>query len=281
MAHRVVHYLVQNLQYDGTDASKLPFTSVLENEFKKTGIKVQETTFQFGAGGIDSFMRTHRIEKEHFVCFDEIVCQNYTTDFLDDIVKLKQNVSALWLAIGGKSTTGRFGIKGIEKAGFTCPEMTYPVRNPLLIAKHAHKISQDAAENKVDICLRNDITTTVDTTLVDGSVVKLIGFSTWQYALKAALENIPFNKFAMVHIEATGDTVTEECVCAIHQELQRPCPDVVTKPQDYVKYQKWVSNPKNIKSDICIVGSGHPSSHRSNGIQTSIVILMHFATKLP
>ena len=76
--HRVVHYLVQNLQYDGTDASKLPFTFVLENEFKNTNINVQETTFQFGAGGIDLFLEEHGIQKDHFVCFDEIVCQNFT-----------------------------------------------------------------------------------------------------------------------------------------------------------------------------------------------------------
>lgn len=146
--------------------------------------------------------------------------------------------------------------------------MTYTLRNPLLIAKHAHKISQDAAENKVDICLKNDINTTVDTTIVDGSVVELKGFLTWQYALKAALEIIPFKRFAMAHIEASGDQITEESVCSIHKELRRPRPDVVTKPHDYPKYQNWVCNPKDRKSDICIVGVGH----RSNGIQTSIVI---------
>ena len=187
---------------------------------------------------------------------------------MDDLKKLKQNVAALWLAIGGKSPTGRFGLNAIEKAGFECPGMTYTLRNPLLIAKRAHKISQDAAENKVDICLKNDINTTVDTTIVDGSVVELKGFSTWQCALKAALEIIPFKRFVMAHIEATGDQITEESVCSIHKELKRPRPDVVTKPQDYPKYQNWVCNPKNRKSDICIVGVGH----KSNGIQTSIVI---------
>ena len=129
---------------------------------------------------------------------------------MDDLKKLKQNVAALWLAIGGKSPTGRFGLSAIERAGFECPGMTFTLRNPLLIAKHAHKISQDAAENKVDICLKNDINTTVDTTIVDGSVVELKGFSTWQYALKAALEIIPFKRFVMAHIEASGDQITEE-----------------------------------------------------------------------
>ena len=85
---------------------------------------------------------------------------------MDDLKKLKQNVAALWLAIGGKSPTGRFGLKAIEKAGFECPGMTYTLRNPLLIAKRAHKISQDAAENKVDICLNNDIMITIDTIIV-------------------------------------------------------------------------------------------------------------------
>ena len=137
--NRVVHYFIQNLDYDGTESSKLPFTFVLENNFKKKKIIIQETHFKFGVDEVESFLQKYGIKKDHFVCFDEILCQNYTKDFVDGLKQMKQNVSGLWLAIGGKSTTGRFGRNGIKKAGFVCPEMSYPLRNPLLIAKRSHR----------------------------------------------------------------------------------------------------------------------------------------------
>ena len=261
----MVHYFVQNPHR--TEGCKRPFTLFLENEFKQENIMVHETSFQFGVDEIDSFLEEHEIKKDHFLCFDEIVCHNYTKNFVDGLRELKNHVSALWLAIGGKSTRGRFGINGIEKAGFVCPKMKYPLRNPLKIAKYAHNISQLAPENNLGICLRNEINITQETNIVEGTLIKVEEiFPSYQKALEIALGKIPSQKFSLIFLDTTEE-ILEACIFSIYDNLKRTYPQMITKVQDYFKYQKWLCNAKK-KNDLFIVGV----DHNSNGIQTSIVV---------
>jgi hypothetical protein len=205
MKKKVVHYLIQNLDNEGSDSPKLPFTLSMEHEFQKqkVNVKISETTFQFGVDQVEPFLRRHGIEKDHSVCFDEIVCQKYSKGFVDGLLEMKDKVAALWLAIGGKSVTGRFAKKAIENAGFWCPEMSYPLRNPILIARYAHSISQEAPKNMLDICLQNDIKSSSDTSIIDGRLIKIDTiYSFYGDAIKAAVEQVPSQKFAIFFIDA-------------------------------------------------------------------------------
>ena len=56
--------------------------------------------------------------------------------FLKGLKQMKDSVFALWIAIGAKSVMGRFPVTALEEIGFTCPEMKYPLRNPLQIARY-------------------------------------------------------------------------------------------------------------------------------------------------
>ena len=241
----------------------------MEHEFQKhkVNVKISETTFQFGMDQVETFLEKHGIEKDHFVCFDEIVCQKYSQAFVDGLSELKDNVAALWLAIGGKSVTGRFAKKAIENAGFWSPEMSYPLRNPLQIARYSHRVSQDAPKNLLDICLQNDIKSSPDTTIIEGRLIKIDKtYSSYCDAIKAALEQIPSQNYAMIFIDA--DQLDDESLLAIYDQIERPKPDMITKSQEFVKYQKWLCLPQKRKNDLCIFGV----KHKSNGIQTDIVV---------
>merc|ERR1712110_533227 len=75
----------------------------------------------------------------------------------------------------------------------------------------------------------------------------------------------------MICIEA-HENLTEESIINminyIYDGWNRPHPDVIAKPNDYLKYKLWLCNPANRKNDLCIFGI----DHKSNGIQTSIVV---------
>ena len=269
MKKKVVHYLIQNLDNEGPESPKLPFTLSMEHEFQKqkVNVKISETTFQFGVDQVEPFLRKHGIEKDHFVCFDEIVCQRYSNAFVDGLLELKCNVAALWLAIGGKSVKGRFAKKAIENAGFWCPEMSYPLRNPLHIARYSHSISQDAPKNMLDICLQNDIKSSPETTIIEGRLIKIDKTDSFYCdAIVGALEQVPSQKYAMIFIDA--DQLNDQSLLAIYDQIERPKPDMITKSQEFVKYQKWLCSPEKRKNDLCIFGV----NHKSNGIQTDIVI---------
>ena len=147
---KTVHYFVQRPDHLQDDCFKLPFTLMLEHEFKKRkiNVKVRETTFKFGFSKVKPFLKEYGIEKDHIVCFDEIICKQYSRSFSKGLNKLKDNVAALWLAIGAKPVVGSFSINAIKKSGFICPTMRYPLRNPIEIAQKAHRVSQDGAKNR-------------------------------------------------------------------------------------------------------------------------------------
>ena len=84
---------------------------------------------------------------------------------------MKDNVAAFWVAIGAKPVIGRFSLKALEESGFECPTLSFPLRNPLEIAKNAHKITQDGADNLLDGILRNDIDITSETNIIQGRLI--------------------------------------------------------------------------------------------------------------
>ena len=70
---------------------------------------------------------------------------------------MKDNVAAFWVAIGAKPVIGRFSLKALEESGFECPTLSFPLRNPLEIAKNAHKITQDIFFSRKLECIHADI----------------------------------------------------------------------------------------------------------------------------
>jgi hypothetical protein len=170
----VVHYLINRSDNGENNTSKLPFTLMVEHEFKKMNVQVRETSFKFGVDEVEPFLRKYGIESDHVVCFDEVICEKYTKSFIDGLIDMKDNVGALWVAIGAKPILGRFSVKALEKSGFICPSLTFPLRNPLSIAKNAHKVSMDGAKNLKDGILQNNIDISPETNIVEGNYFQFL-----------------------------------------------------------------------------------------------------------
>ena len=81
---------------------------------------------------------------------------------------MKGNVAALWVAMGAKPVLGPFPVKTLEDYGFVCPKLSFPLRNPLEIAKNAHMVSQEGARNLQVRNLANKIDITSDTNIIKG-----------------------------------------------------------------------------------------------------------------
>ena len=86
------------------NSNLLPFTSVLQGQFPDGVVK--ETTFQFGVDPIEDFLQEYSIEPDHNVIIDELICTKYNKQFLDSLIKLKDNVKSLWIAMGAQPVTG-------------------------------------------------------------------------------------------------------------------------------------------------------------------------------
>ena len=217
---------------------------------------MRETSYQFGVDQLQPFLTKYGIKKDHFVCFDEIVMKTYSKEFVDGLVEFKENVAALWLAIGARSVIGRFPKKAIEKAGFWCPDMSYPLRNPLKIAKYAHGISKEASNNMLDTCLKKDIILDSNITIIEGQLIEIESiYATCEEALKAALVEIPAQKYAMIFIH--DHSVPETTIFETHAQVNRPEPDMISSSQDFIKFQEWLCVPNKRKTDLCILGVDH------------------------
>ena len=83
----------------------LPFTLMLQGEFPEGVVK--ETTFQFGIDSVEAFLQEHRIEPDHHVIFDEVICTKYTIAFVDSLVEMKNSVRSLWIAMGAEPVIGK------------------------------------------------------------------------------------------------------------------------------------------------------------------------------
>jgi hypothetical protein len=262
----VVHYLINRSDNGENTSSKLAFTLMVEHEFKKMNILVKETSFRFGVDEVEPFLRKSAIESDHVVCFDEVICEKYSKSFIDGLKDMKDKVGALWVAIGAKPILGRFSVKALEKSGFICPNLTFPLRNPLSIAKNAHKVSMDGAKNLQDGILQNDIDISTDTNIVEGKLIILETiFSSCLEALDATLKEIPAMKSTMLFVENGFRAVITETFVS----HSRPIPIILTETEwDNETAQKWLCKPKSRTNDLCFIIR---ANHNCNGIETDIV----------
>ena len=114
--YRVVHYLIHKPDQDHPDIEtsqnllELPFSLMLDHDFKKRNVRVQiqEVTFDPLKDPVPAFLKKYGIEKDHFVCFDEMICKKFSPIFSRALIEMKNNVAALWIAIGAKPVIGRF-----------------------------------------------------------------------------------------------------------------------------------------------------------------------------
>ena len=146
---------------------------MLEYEFKNIDVQIKETTFKFGVDSLESFLNENGIESDHCICFDEVICKEYSTSFSKGLNEMKESVAAMWVAIGAKPVMGRFAIKALEKSGFNCPTLQYPLRNPLEIAKSAHEVCKNGAQNMLDGILQNPISLSASTNIAQGQLIKV------------------------------------------------------------------------------------------------------------
>ena len=82
-----------------------PFTLMLKNEFPDGVVK--ETSFQFGIDSIDGFLEEHGIKPTDHLIFDEVICTKFDKDFIHSILRMKNHVSSLWIAMGSEPVTGK------------------------------------------------------------------------------------------------------------------------------------------------------------------------------
>jgi len=248
----VVHYLI-NRSDNGQEEAKLPFTLMVENEFKNLKVKVKETSFKFGADNIETFLMENNIKKDDYVCF-EVICDKYSKSFTDGLKEMKDNVAALWVAIGAKPV--------MERSGFICPNLTYPLRNPLHIANRAHKVSLDGAKNLKDGILQNEIDISSEVNIVEGKIFTLGNiFCSSLDALIAILKAIPIKKFTMLFFE--DESMSKEAINEAFISSQRPPPLTLNDSGS----EQWLYKPKRRKNDLLIIGI----DHQCNGIETDIV----------
>lgn len=102
-----VHYF-NHKPYDGPSNAGFqicPFTLMLQNEFPEGVVK--ETAFPFCTESVEGFLEEHGIEPTHHVIFDEVVCTDFSQQFVDSILKLKESVASLWIAMGSQPITGK------------------------------------------------------------------------------------------------------------------------------------------------------------------------------
>ena len=84
----------------------MPFTLILEKVFQNTNVLVKETDFKVGMEPLRPFLEKNGIEPNDFVCFDEVICNDYSKDFSNGLEEMKNSVAGLWVAIGAKPVIG-------------------------------------------------------------------------------------------------------------------------------------------------------------------------------
>lgn len=109
--------------------------------------------------------------------------------------------------------------------------------------------------------------------LVDGRIVQ-INEKTWPKSLQAGIEKIPYGKFALLFIDNTQITGNLRPIIKViyaRQHPKRPDPTILEGDYDATILQNWLWDPKNRRTDVCIIGT----KHHCNGIETEIVIYVY------
>ena len=156
----------------------------------------------------------------------------------------------------------------LEEAGFQCPKLKYPLRNPLKIANYAQKVIQDRLKNGLDGLLHSEIDTSQDVNVTEGQLIIVNEvFDSWIDAIITGLTHIPPQKQAMVFFNNTG--IRDPLLIDIKEAFKsRKEPIVFNGPIDEAVFKKWQCQPGGRENDLCIVGM----DSKINGIETEIVV---------
>jgi hypothetical protein len=104
----MVHYFTHRSFQMKETKSLSPFTLMLKKQFKGYPEDVvKETFFRFGIDPIQPFLEEHGIKSYHHVIFDEVICTDYNSNFIESIKTLKESVASLWIAMGSVPITGK------------------------------------------------------------------------------------------------------------------------------------------------------------------------------
>ena len=258
-----VHRTSENL------TSRLPITMILEEEFKGK-VEVKETEFQFEKDSTTEFLEKYGIEPTHHVVFDELICLENCQTFVNSIRKMKKKVASLWIAMGAKPNLGTFPIQPLEDAGFQCPKLRYPLRNPLKISEYAQQVMMNAPKNGFDGLLQNEIDVSQDlhNNITEGQLIIIKDiYESCIDATVAGLAKIPAEKFALAFINITGirHSISLNIKTAFYL---RNDPIIYKGPVDEDIFKTWMLQPSQRKSDLCLVGT----ANKINGIETDIVV---------
>ena len=231
---------------------------------------MKETYFQFEKDSTKEFLEGYGIEPTHHVIFDELICLENCQAFTISIRKLKKKVASLWIAMGAKPDVGIFPAQSLEHAGFQCPKLRYPLRNPLKIAEYAHKVIANGPRNGLKCLLMNeiDISQDLDNNITEGQLIIIDDiFESVNDAIAAGIARIPKENFALVFVNVTGlkQSMSLDMKKAFSS---RNDPIIFTELIDEKVFKEWLCQPGNRESDVCLVGM----VTKSNGIETDIVV---------
>ena len=264
-----VHYLINRPK--NLLMKKLPLTLVLEKFFHRTNVEVKETNFQVGMEPVGLFLEENCIKPNDFVCFDEVICKDYSRIFSDSLKEMAESVASLWVAIGSKPVVGRYK-KSLKSSGFFCPTLNLALRNPLKIAEEALRVSQDGHMNSIEQVLQNPIDLDrSNTSIVHGQFVKLsqIHISAYE-ALSVGTEYVPKLRFGLFFIDPqqiSDRTAFDQSLNQIFSP--RPPPIIFKGTVECCEIlKKWLSEPMSRKNDMVIIGV----DHGCNGIEANIVV---------
>ena len=163
-------------------------------------------------------------------------------------------------------------MKPLEDAGFLCPKLNFPLRNPVKIAEYAQRVVQEGHKHSLDRVLRSQINILKNATnMAQGQLNEIeIIHQTPQEALRAAIEKIPHGKYALFFIDNYEELGTESILDTFSD---RPTPIIFIGQEQAGHFQNWLCEPEKRKNDILMIGT----QHQSNGIETELVIHIYVA----
>ena len=167
---------------------------------------------------------------------------------------------------------GPFSVKPLEEAGFKCPKLNFALRNPVTIAEYAQRVVQEGPKNSLDRVLRSQINVLKNATnMAQGKLNEIeIIYQTPEEALRAAIKQIPYGKYALFFIDNYEELGTESILDAFSD---RPTPVIFTGQEQAGHFQNWLCQPEKRKNDIIMIGT----QHQSNGIETELVVHIYVA----
>ena len=209
----------------------------------------------------------------HFFVDEFVVNDGQDLKIMDDIIDKIDQKNHAWITVAKASKTHHNDFETwLEKKiadGYREPSLKYPLRNPIDVAKKAYKVSQDGVKNELDGILQNEVHFP-DTNIVQGQVIAIeYVHSSILDALQATIEKIPKPMSALIYID--DRQIADFAPMTIHSAFAgRKQPIMIQRSQEFSigNAQKWLCEPQTRKNDLCIIGK----NHRSNGIQTEIVI---------